>query len=179
MPGRVGAIDTTREHRDRVPTRCKRGPVGCTLDAVRATGHDDALLPCKITCDFSSNMIPIRGRCTCPGDRHQLDRWPSQERRSTFRPQYERGTGTKIIHTSRPMTVTRNHSINPEQFHLLELFCHGLRRNSRSEPFSPHRAVNPTKDRNGTLGFKEPDRLNCTHSCEEPSSRGIVRLSNH
>lgn len=59
MPGGVGAIHTTREHRNRVPTRCERGPVGYTLDAVRATGDDDAFLLGKVTGDFSHYVFSI------------------------------------------------------------------------------------------------------------------------
>lgn|GEM_PF-6039316 len=59
MPGRVGAINTTREHRNRVPTRSKCGPVSCTLDAVRATGDDDTFLLDKVTGGFSRYVLSI------------------------------------------------------------------------------------------------------------------------
>lgn len=110
---RAGAAHTTREHRDRIPTRSQHPTVHSPFDPVGATSHQHTLPVREVASQLGGDMLPIHRSRPRTRDRHQIGYRPRQERGRAPHEQHIRGTLAQIIQRPRPMRITRNQSGDP------------------------------------------------------------------
>lgn len=178
MPGRVGAVDTAGQNRDRLPADREDRAVRGAFDPVRGSGDNDAFLIGHACRQLACDVLAVGGGGSGAGDRDAITQRRRQERCRPERPQEVRGTLTQVIQPGGPFLICRDERAELATLRLShpdgQLGC-----DPSSEAFAPHQRVGAGKARHRIVGLDQPQRLDPADLGEDASGGGVVRLGEH